>query len=129
MSTPNRVLTLPNTAQIPKDGKANNKKFTIDCQETDVRRHNEGRPEETLQPLAKQAAAESSSDKHMVVDTQSHARKKAGKGRAGEADNAWTAFAPGTEEEWQEMFRRLGRYATLHGHVSPSLSLSTGSMG
>jgi hypothetical protein len=40
-----------------------------------------------------------------------------GGGVGGKGELRATAFAVGSEEEWNEMFHRLGRYATLHGHV------------
>ena len=89
---------------MPKHGKKSNKIFRIDCKETDVRPHEEGSDCTDEAVIALPAS-------------QSHASQKARKGRGGEADSGATAFAAGTEEEWQEMFRRLGRYATLHGHV------------
>jgi hypothetical protein len=89
---------------MPKHGKKSNKIFRIDCKETDVRPHEEGSDCTNEAVIALPAS-------------QSHASQKARKGRGGEADSGATAFAAGTEEEWQEMFRRLGRYATLHGHV------------
>ena len=49
-----------------------------------------------------------------------------GGGGGGKGELRATAFAVGSEEEWNEMFHRLDRYATLHGHVRDGSELRLG---
>ena len=81
---------------------------------------------QTQTPLPTDSLAPASKRARMGGGGEARGEGEGGGGGGGKGELRATAFAVGSEEEWNEMFHRLDRYATLHGHVRDGSELRLG---